>query len=94
MTVDEFYEDWQKLRKENENLKGENEKLKEALEFYADKNNWVKDRHETPTYMSVISPRDLEETKRKKIIGGKLARQVLKEVNDEMDTIFNLLEGK
>lgn len=69
-------------------LKEENKKLRDALEFYADHQNWWHDSPSDFGYGSkgliiCIDQAEDIDSLREVSVGGKLARQVLKEVGEE-----------
>ena len=66
-----------KIEEQLKKLKQDNEKLRECVEFYAKKDNWVSVRikNDFLTGINMINQRDLF------YVGGKKARQTLKEIN-------------
>lgn len=64
-----------------EELEAQNAKLRDALKFYAQPYSWCR-KDESPNAFRIL-PHDREETVYAQQTGGKLARQVLKEVGEE-----------
>lgn len=86
--VDLFKKGYKYRDKEIKKLKQENKKLKDALGFYADENNW---NRSNKCLFNRVNIFDVELTKNKTVkevyyknleVGGKLARQTLKEIEE------------
>lgn len=81
------YED--ELKKEIEELRAANQKLRGALAFYASKENWISEVETDGDAVIVLSdmePRELEGYVGNKYdwpVGGKRARQALAQIDDE-----------
>lgn len=70
-TCDLMFEEFNFLKKQLAEKDAENKKLREALKFYADINNW--------SYQQIID--DISEINGS-LEGGKLARKTLKELDE------------
>ena len=75
---------YESTQKELEKLRAENAKLKECAKFYADQSNWQKN-FGSPLESNArkIKNDDLWMDESRTPTGGKLARQVLKELGEE-----------
>ena len=66
-------------------LKKENEKLRECVEFYAYEKSWIKRGNSMYKTFETITPKDSEsysdDPNNRIYVGGKLARKTLEEIN-------------
>jgi hypothetical protein len=82
--IDDKFVSHEELALEFEKLQAENKKLREALEFYADQSSWMGYHRDVDT----IRPCDCEPAKAREdefdiLLGGKRAREALKEVGEK-----------
>jgi Ni,Fe-hydrogenase maturation factor len=77
--------DYEALKQERETLKAQNEKMREALSFYANRDNWYNSTPTSSDQKQTITG-DVDWCSFYEVdiySGGKLARQVLKELDHE-----------
>lgn len=70
-------EDWKRIQdaeRKCAQIEAENKRLRDALEFYADKKNWYRNECEGDTELFKNGPNEFDDW-----IGGKRAREALKE---------------
>lgn len=85
-----------KMKEINERIEGllaENAKMRECVEFYADPENYYLTTHQRPRVKSsqrVLTDKDLSDVESHILqVGGKRARQVLKELDDKIKMIIS-----